>query len=107
MPDRQCSQLPLRLFLVGKDSHGNWVAQDKSHTSGGLFSSRREALKFALLEDGSHRSAAIMIAGVLELDLRQPALSASYRPSAGRLAGEHEVRHGGRSARTGKSSWKS
>jgi hypothetical protein len=65
------------LFLVGRDSHGNWVAQDKDGLCGGLFVGRAEALKFAMFENGHRPQAVIMVPGVLELDL-------SARPRTGR-----------------------
>ena len=57
------------LFLVGKDSHGNWVVQDQSGLRGGLFVDRAEALKFAMFENGHHPQAVIMVPGILELDM--------------------------------------
>ena len=57
------------LFLVGKDSHGRWVAQDQSGLHGGLFVDRAEALKFAKFENGNRPQAVIMVLGVLELDM--------------------------------------
>ena len=57
------------LFLVGKDSHGNWVAQDQNGLCGGLFVDRAEALKFAMFENGNRPQAVIMVPGVLELDM--------------------------------------
>ncbi len=40
------SRVPL--FLIGKDSRGNWVVQDQQGNCGGLFVDRAEALKFAM-----------------------------------------------------------
>lgn len=57
------------LFFVGRDSRGNWVAQDQQHRCGGLFVSRAAAIKFALFENGHRPQAVIMVAGSLELDL--------------------------------------
>ena len=57
------------LFLVGKDSHGHWVAQDPSGRRGGLFIDRAEALKYAMFENGHRPQAVIMVPGVLELDM--------------------------------------
>ncbi len=57
------------LFLVGKNSLGNWVVQDQSGLCGGLFVGCGEALKFALSENGNRPEAVIMVGGVLELDL--------------------------------------
>jgi hypothetical protein len=56
------------LFLVGKNSHGNWVVQDQSGLCGGLFVNRAEALKFAMFESGNPK-AVILVPGVFELDL--------------------------------------
>ncbi len=73
--------LPLKgsesaLFLVGKDSHGNWVVQDQSGLCGGLFVGRAAALKFAMSENGNQPHAVIMVPGVFELVIRA-------RPNAG------------------------
>ena len=57
------------LFLVGKDSHGNWVARDQSGLCGGLFVGRDEALKFARAENGNRPQAIVMVDEVLELDM--------------------------------------
>jgi hypothetical protein len=57
------------LFLVGRDSHGHWVAQDPSGKRGGLFIDRAEALKYAMFENGRRPQAVIMVPGVLELDM--------------------------------------
>jgi hypothetical protein len=67
------------LFLVGKDSHGHWVARDQSGRCGGLFVDRAEALKFAMFENGNRPQAVIMVPGVLELDMSAPG---TRRPSA-------------------------
>jgi hypothetical protein len=56
-------------FHVGRDSSGNWVAQDVERRCYALFAGRAQALRFAMFEDGSHPRAAIMVPGVLELDL--------------------------------------
>ena len=57
------------LFLIGKDSHGNWVVQDQRGLQGGLFVDRAEALKFAMFENGNRPQSVIMVPGVLELDM--------------------------------------
>ena len=64
------------LFLIGKNSRGNWVVQDQKGLCGGLFVDRTEALKFAMFENGNRPQAVIMVPGVLELDM-------SAKPSAG------------------------
>ncbi len=61
------------LFLIGKNSRGDWVAQDQKHLCGGLFVNRAQALKFALSENGNRPQAIIMVPDVLELDMgRKP-----------------------------------
>ena len=47
-PPSSYSQLASSLFLIGKDSQGHWVVQDKKGLHGGLFVDRAQALKFAL-----------------------------------------------------------
>ena len=57
------------VFLIGRDSHGNWVVQDRNGLCGGLFVERTQALRFALFENGNRPQAVIMVPGVFELDL--------------------------------------
>jgi hypothetical protein len=64
-----CTSSESPLFLVGKDSHGCWVVQDKSGLRGGLFVDSAEALKFAMFENGHRPQAVIMVPGVLELNM--------------------------------------
>ena len=47
------SRVPL--FMIGKNSRGNWVVQDQQGSCGGLFVNRAEALKFAMFENGNGR----------------------------------------------------
>ena len=54
------------LFMIGKDSRGNWVVQDQQGICGGLFVNRAEALKFAMFENGNRPQAVIMVPGVFE-----------------------------------------
>lgn len=67
-PSRRLSS-PSRLFHIGRDSHGNWVAQDQQGLCGGLFVNRADALKFAMFENGNCPQAVIMVPGILELDM--------------------------------------
>src|SRR5262245_34007693 len=60
---------PSILFMIGRNSHGNWVVQDRQRLSGGLFVSRAEALRYARLENGNRPCAVIMVPGVFELEL--------------------------------------
>lgn len=61
-----CLQPPI--FMIGRDSKGHWVAQEKSGARGGLFINRAQALKFAKFESGDRPHAVVMISGILELD---------------------------------------
>ena len=69
------------LFMIGKDSRGNWVVQDQQGICGGLFVNRTEALKFAMFENGNRPQAVIMVPGVLELDMSRKPLSELCQPS--------------------------
>jgi len=67
-------------FHLGRDSRGNWVVQDDRGLCGGLFVNRAQALRFAMLENGSQPQAVVMVPGVFELNLSQT---------------EHPARHNG------------
>jgi len=73
-PSASCSNSSL--FLIGKDSRGNWVVRDHKGLCGGLFVDRAQALKFAMFENGNRPQAVIMVPGILELDM-------SGKPRAG------------------------
>ena len=60
-------------FLIGKDSHGRWVAQDLRGLCGGLFISRAESMRFAMFENGRRLQAVIMVPGITELDTSRSA----------------------------------
>ena len=55
------------LFLVGRNSRGQWVAQDQCGTRGGLFLNRAEAFKFARRENGNRVELVVDVPGPLEL----------------------------------------
>ena len=61
------------LFFIGRDSRGNWVVRDKAGLCGGLFVNRSEALRFAMLENGRRPQAVIMVPGILEFSIGEPA----------------------------------
>lgn len=69
-PPSTPSSSPSRFFRIGRDSHGNWVAQDQHGLCGGLFTSHADALKFAMFETGHRPQAVIMVPDVLKLDMR-------------------------------------
>jgi hypothetical protein len=57
------------LFMIGRNSRGNWVVRDHKGLCGGLFVDRAEAVKFAMFENGHRPQAVIMVPGILELDI--------------------------------------
>ena len=69
-------------FLVGKDSHGHWVVQDRTGLCGGLFIGHAEALKFAMRASGNSPQAVITVPGLLELDMSR---KSSRRRSAANI----------------------
>jgi len=76
-----CLRFPL--FMIGQDSHGNWVVQDQSGLRGGLFVDRAEALRFVRLENGNRPQAFVAVSGILELDVsRGTAATDSHPPDA-------------------------
>ena len=62
-----CLQAPL--FMVGRDSHGNWVVQDQSGARGGLFVDRLDALRFVRSENANRTQSYVAVRGVFELDM--------------------------------------
>ena len=77
------------MFLVGRNSRGNWVVQDQNGLRGGLFVDWAEALKFAMFENGKRPQAVIMVPGILELDMSgKPGASdqADAQPALARAA---------------------
>ncbi|MBX9846614.1 MAG: hypothetical protein K2Z80_32875 [Xanthobacteraceae bacterium] len=57
------------LYLIGKNSRGQWVVREQGGLCGGLFVSRAEAVKYAMYETGRRPQAVIMVPGILELNL--------------------------------------
>ena len=73
-PSPSCSKSSL--FMIGRNSRGNWVVKDQKGLCGGLFIDRAEAVKFVMFENGNRPQAVIMVPGILELDMsRKPAAS--------------------------------
>jgi hypothetical protein len=64
------------LFLLGKNSRGNWVVKDQRGRRGGLFVSRAAALKYALFENGNQPHLVVTIPGNFDLDLSANAFPA-------------------------------
>jgi hypothetical protein len=64
------------LFLIGRDHEGHWVVRDVQGRRGGLFVERKDALKYALFENGNRPQAVVMVPCVLELDVNAAPLAA-------------------------------
>jgi hypothetical protein len=60
------------LVWIGKNSRGQWVAQETNGLFGGLFVHRADAVRYALFENGRHPEAVIEIPTILELDMSAP-----------------------------------
>ncbi|MGJ4892418.1 hypothetical protein ACQR1Y_29775 [Bradyrhizobium sp. HKCCYLRH3099] len=56
------------LVLIGRNSRGQWVAQEQNGLYGGLFVSRAEAMKYALFENGHHPETIVELSRTIELD---------------------------------------
>jgi hypothetical protein len=77
---KSTSSLRPPTFLIGRDSRGNWVAQEQGGMCGGLFIDRESALKFARAENGNPPHAVVMVSGTLELTIAaDPAMDSRVR----------------------------
>jgi hypothetical protein len=63
-----CSSASTIVF-IGKNSRGNWVAQEQNGLYGGLFVSRVAAVRYALFENGNHPEAIVAVSREIELDM--------------------------------------
>jgi len=79
------------LFLIGKDSRGNWVVQDQQGICGGLFVDRAEALRFAMFENGNRPQAVVMVPGIFELNMTGKAGLTHRPPSNTDIIQERQV----------------
>jgi hypothetical protein len=57
------------IVLIGRNSRGNWVAQEQNGLYGGLFVNRAQAIKYALFENGHHPETIIETSREIELDM--------------------------------------
>src|SRR3981189_1330729 len=57
------------LVFIGRNSRGNWVAQEQNGLYGGLFVQRAQALKNALFEKGHYPETTIENSREIELDM--------------------------------------
>jgi hypothetical protein len=63
-----CSS-PSAIVLIGRNSRGNWVAQEQNGLYGGLFVNRAQAVKYALFENGHHPETIVELSREIELDM--------------------------------------
>jgi hypothetical protein len=63
-----CSSASAIVF-IGKNSRGNWVAQEQNGLYGGLFVNRAQAIKYALFENGHHPETIVETSREIELDM--------------------------------------
>jgi hypothetical protein len=73
-----CSSLS-NIVFVGRNSRGQWVAQEQNGLCGGLFVNRTQAINFALVENGHHPETIVELRREIELDLGDQRV-ASERP---------------------------
>jgi hypothetical protein len=79
-----CSSASTVVF-IGRNSRGNWVAQEQSGLYGGLFVNRAQAFKYALFENGHHPETIVELSREIELDMGGR-LAASDRVAGARRA---------------------
>ena len=72
------------ITLIGKNSRGNWVAQEQNGLYGGLFVNRAQAFKYALFENGHHPETIIELPREIELDLNGSPRADASRSANGR-----------------------
>jgi hypothetical protein len=72
---------PSSIVFIGRDSRGNWVAQEQGGLYGGLFVNRAQAVKYALFQNGHHPETIIEQSREIELDMggKLPASAAKTR----------------------------
>src|SRR5712692_7925865 len=76
------------IVFIGKNSRGNWVAQEQNGLYGGLFVNRAQAVKYALFENGRHPETIVEVAREIELDMggKLAASDPTLAPSSRRAA---------------------
>src|ERR1700704_4939991 len=65
-----CSSASTIVF-IGKNSRGNWVAQEQNGLYGGLFAQRAAAVPYALFENGNHPETIVAVSREIELDMNR------------------------------------
>jgi hypothetical protein len=70
------------IVFIGKNSRGNWVAQQQNGLYGGLFVNRKQAIRYALFENGHHPETIVELSRAIELDMAGKPLSSDHVPAA-------------------------
>jgi hypothetical protein len=76
-----CSSASTIVF-IGRDSRGNWVVQEQNGLFGGLFVNRRQAVRYALFENGHHPETVVELKRIIELDMGGKRPSSRPLPAA-------------------------
>jgi hypothetical protein len=77
---------PSTVVFIGRNSRGQWVAQEQNGLFGGLFVSRAQAVKYALFENGHHPETIVELSRGIELDMsgRMPSSTPAFAMSGAR-----------------------
>ncbi|MBC7830732.1 MAG: hypothetical protein H7Y62_01790 [Hyphomicrobium sp.] len=65
---KSASKLNEPLFFLGQNSRGEWVIRELHGRMEGVFTARKEAIRFALYESGSRNPSVIAMNGPLEME---------------------------------------
>jgi hypothetical protein len=76
------------IVFIGRNSLGQWVAQEQNGLFGGLFVNRAQAVKYALFENGNHPETIVELSRGVELDMsgKAPSSDRSRIPRLRRIA---------------------
>jgi hypothetical protein len=72
------------IVFIGRNSRGNWVAQEQNGLYGGLFVNRAQAVKYALFENNHHPETIVELSREIELDL-------GGKPSSSSSSSDHTL----------------
>jgi hypothetical protein len=70
------------IVFIGRNSRGNWVAQEQNGLYGGLFVNRAQAVKYALFENNHHPETIVELSREIELDLGGKSASSDHNLAA-------------------------
>jgi hypothetical protein len=70
------------IVSIGKNSRGNWVAQEQNGLYGGLFVNRAQAIKYALFENGHCPETVVELSREIELDMGGKRPSPNHIPAS-------------------------